>query len=146
MQQISAGGVVFDPEGRIALVKQLDRSGNLRWTFPKGRLEPGETPSEAAFREVHEETGIEARIVEPLGVYRGRRRTTHYFRMLLLRDDGVFDDETYELRFVGLPRAKRLLRSRRDRRVLEWAEAASPLPGRPWYARTGVAAPLVSSF
>ena len=123
MKSESAGGVVFDGAGRVALVRQRDRRDRLRWTLPKGRLDPGESAEEAALREVHEETGRLTKVVGVLGVYDTRRRRTHYFRMLALRDDGVFDDETEEVRFVKPERALRLLRSRRDRTVLGWATA-----------------------
>jgi 8-oxo-dGTP pyrophosphatase MutT (NUDIX family) len=36
--------------------------------IPKGHLEPGETPEEAARREILEEAGVVADIVAPLGV------------------------------------------------------------------------------
>ncbi len=36
-------------------------------SFPGGRLEPGESIVEGALREVHEEIGVEARFVEPVG-------------------------------------------------------------------------------
>jgi 8-oxo-dGTP diphosphatase len=121
MKSESAGGVVFDTEGRVALVRQRDRRNRLRWTWPKGRLDPGESAEEAALREVYEETGHQTRLLGALGVYDTKRRRTHYFRMLALRDDGVFDDETEEVRFVKPERALRLLRSRRDRTVLSWA-------------------------
>jgi 8-oxo-dGTP pyrophosphatase MutT (NUDIX family) len=124
MRSESAGGVVFDGRGRAAIVLQRDRSGRLRWTLPKGRLEPGETPLQAARREVYEETGLVVRIARALGIYEGKRRRTHYFHMNMRADHGVFDNETEELRFVSLSRARRLLRSRRDRLVLSWAAAA----------------------
>jgi ADP-ribose pyrophosphatase YjhB (NUDIX family) len=123
MKVQSAGGVVFDRTGRIALVRQRDRRARLRWTLPKGRLERGESPAQAALREVYEETGLVTKLVDVLGVYDGKRRRTHYFRMLVWRDHGVFDDETEEVRFVRPARALRLLRSRRDRTVLAWATA-----------------------
>jgi 8-oxo-dGTP pyrophosphatase MutT (NUDIX family) len=123
---ISAGGVVFDRTGRVALVKQHDRSLRLRWTLPKGRRDPGESIEAAALREVHEETGLRARIVGYLGRHEGRRRFTHYFVMRLVRDDGVHDDETVELRFVKPTRARRMLGSRRDRGVLDQALAMAP--------------------
>ncbi len=129
----SAGGVVFDAAGRIAIVLQRDRDARLRWTLPKGKLTRGETPTEAALREVYEETGLVTTIDETLGVYDGRRRRTHYFRMTLRNDHGVFDDETHEIRFVTLARALRLLRARRDRIVLAWA-------ARTWWAPAGRAA------
>ena len=123
MKTESAGGVVFDGRGRVALVRQRDRRDRLRWTLPKGRLDPGESAEDAAQREVYEETGHRTRLVGVLGVYDTKRRRTHYFRMMALRDDGVFDDETEEVRFVKPKRALRLLRSRRDRTVLGWATA-----------------------
>ncbi|HJZ87545.1 MAG TPA: NUDIX hydrolase [Polyangia bacterium] len=123
---ISAGGVVFDQKGRIALVRQWDRSSRLRWTLPKGRLDPGETLTAAALREVYEEAGVRVRITSYLGRYKGKRHFTHYFRMLLVRDDGCHDtSETAEVRFVKPAKARRLMRSRRDRTVLEWAQAVS---------------------
>ena len=134
MKGVSAGGVVFDAGGRVALVLQRNRSGRLRWTLPKGRLEDGESPREAAHREVGEETGLFVRIVAALGIYQGKRRTTHYFHMIALRDHGEFDDETHERRFVSLARARRLVRSRRDRVVLDWAaSAASRRSGSSWW-------------
>ena len=123
MKTESAGGVVFDGMGRVALVLQRDRQDRLRWTLPKGRLDRGETAEEAALREVYEETGRKTKLLGVLGVYDTKRRRTYYFRMLALRDDGVFDDETEEVRFVKPERALRLLRSRRDRTVLGWATA-----------------------
>ncbi|MBX3015756.1 MAG: NUDIX hydrolase [Caldilineaceae bacterium] len=44
-------------EGRILMVRQRYR-GTIHWTFPGGGIEPGETPRDAAIREVAEETGL----------------------------------------------------------------------------------------
>src|SRR5262245_42143997 len=99
-KKTSAGGVVFDRKGRIAVVLQRSRSMRLRWTLPKGRVEAGESIEAAALREVREETGIKTRITGYLGVYAGKRRFTHYFGMMLERTHGSHDDETLEMRFV----------------------------------------------
>jgi len=68
--EISAGGVVFRRVGasvEIAAGAQRDRlTGRNSLRLPEGIIEPGETPEQAAVREVSEETGLEAEIVAPL--------------------------------------------------------------------------------
>jgi len=61
-RQHSAGGVVVR-DGEMLLIAT---AGGRRWQLPKGRLEPGESPEQAAVREVREETGVTARVVAPL--------------------------------------------------------------------------------
>lgn len=114
----SAGGLVFDRKGRVALVRERKRSGARRWTLPKGRLERGETLEEAALREVHEETGVRARITGYVDVHEGKRSFVHYFRMEVVRIGAPLDDRVEEVRFVAPARATELLRSSRDRRIL----------------------------
>lgn len=66
----SAGGVVVNPEGRVLLVSQHGTS----WSLPKGHLEAGETPLEAARREIREESGVDSlELVRPLGSYSRHR-------------------------------------------------------------------------
>lgn len=115
---ISAGGVVIDERGQVALVRQRDRKGRWRWTLPKGRMEPGETAERTALREVYEETGLRARIVKPIVLHEGRMHFTCFFEMSLEHDDGIHDRETREVRFVPVSDAVALLRSRRDLHVL----------------------------
>jgi 8-oxo-dGTP pyrophosphatase MutT (NUDIX family) len=124
----SAGGVVVDRKGAVALIRQ-----KKKWTFPKGRVDPGEGINQAARREVYEETGLRVRIVSYLGVLVGVRHVTHYFLMRLEKDDGVHDDEVDEVRFVKLSKAEDLLGSRRDRWILERAQKvlAGREPKRP---------------
>jgi len=63
----SAGGVVLrgaGPERRVAVM----RSAYGTWVLPKGGLEPGETPEQAARREVGEEVGLhDLEAVGPVG-------------------------------------------------------------------------------
>jgi ADP-ribose pyrophosphatase YjhB (NUDIX family) len=58
---IAAAVAIFDERGRVLLVLERDA-----WGYPGGRLEPGETPEEAAVREAREETGIEVELGERL--------------------------------------------------------------------------------
>ena len=68
-REFSAGGVVVRTvAGRphlAAIRPQGKRPGH--WVLPKGNIDPGEEPAETALREVREETGLEARLVEKLG-------------------------------------------------------------------------------
>lgn len=57
----AAGGIVRNAEGQILMIF---RRGV--WDFPKGKVESGEGNEEAAVREVLEETGVEARITDPV--------------------------------------------------------------------------------
>jgi 8-oxo-dGTP diphosphatase len=60
--------MVFDPAGRVLLLRfVIERaSGTLIfWLTPGGEIEAGETPAEAAARELREEVGLEVPLVGP---------------------------------------------------------------------------------
>jgi 8-oxo-dGTP pyrophosphatase MutT (NUDIX family) len=113
----SAGAVVLNERGEVAMVLQRKR-GRLRWTFPKGRIDPGETAERAALRELYEEAGLRARILRPLLFHDGPRHFTYYFEMALEHDAGLHDHETRKVRFMPPLKAARRVRSRRDLAVL----------------------------
>ena len=81
---LAAGGIVLRQEQppRIAVVRLRKRN---EWVLPKGKLDTGETPRDAAEREVLEETGHDVSVHEFLGtlVYEsgGRSKVVHYWRM-----------------------------------------------------------------
>jgi ADP-ribose pyrophosphatase YjhB (NUDIX family) len=64
------GGLAYDADGRLLLVRRRNDPGRGLWSVPGGRVEPGETDSEAVVREMAEETGL---VVEP-GALIGRVR------------------------------------------------------------------------
>jgi ADP-ribose pyrophosphatase YjhB (NUDIX family) len=63
---VCAGAVVRDDAGRLLLVRRGQPPATGTWTLPGGRVESGESPAEAARREVAEETGLVVRIGELL--------------------------------------------------------------------------------
>lgn len=60
-RHMTASVVVFNPAGWVLLVRHA-RFG--LWVFPGGHVDPGETPDEAAAREVQEETGLLIRFAD----------------------------------------------------------------------------------
>jgi 8-oxo-dGTP pyrophosphatase MutT (NUDIX family) len=70
VEEVSAGGLVVDAIGGVAhaaVIARRNRGGRLEWCLPKGHLEPGETPAQAAVREISEETGIQGQVIRHLG-------------------------------------------------------------------------------
>ena len=108
VDEVSAGGLVIDSTGTqgllIGRIDHKDASGQrLLWSLPKGHIEEGETPEEAAIREVAEETGITSAIAKPLGVIDfwfmagGKRihKTVHHF--LFSEVSGVLTPQVSEV-------------------------------------------------
>ena len=54
------GAIVADGEGRLLMIKRGHEPGAGLWSIPGGRIEPGETDTEAVARELTEETGLTA--------------------------------------------------------------------------------------
>jgi 8-oxo-dGTP diphosphatase len=54
VRETAASAAIFDDRGRVLLVLEREE-----WSYRGGRLEPGETPEQAAVREAQEEAGIE---------------------------------------------------------------------------------------
>jgi len=61
------GAVIHDPRGRLLLVRRANEPGKGRWSLPGGRVEPGESDTEAVIREVHEETGLTVTVSHLIG-------------------------------------------------------------------------------
>jgi 8-oxo-dGTP pyrophosphatase MutT (NUDIX family) len=113
--EVSAGGVVVH-EGRVLVIVPTRRAadGSLVLALPKGHLDGEETAEQAAAREVREETGVQAELVEDLGdvrywYVRDGQRIAKSVRFFLFRylsgDIADHDDEVLEARWLELERA-----------------------------------------
>ncbi len=125
--EYSAGGVLLDDTGRVLLIRTRNLRGEPVWTFPKGHIERGEKREEAALREVREETGYEAEIVEPLPpvtywFWRNGtkvRKTVYWFLMRPRHQVGEPDEEVEEIRWVHPTEALLMLTYSSDRDLLK---------------------------
>ena len=140
----SAGALVWDPKGRLLILKPTYKSG---WTIPGGIVEAdGETPWEACRREAKEECGLDVRRGELVCVDFLRPRPGRPGGMRFLFDCGTFDRSTLagivvqeaeisRYRLARIDRALRLLRGPIRRRVTVAIGKPGPLryleDGRP---------------
>lgn len=128
----AAGGVVVREGDHGTEVALLGRAVDGSWVFPKGTPNPGESLEETALREVREETGLDVRIVRPLGemtysfAAAGERihKIVHFFLMEATGGDPSLHDAEYdEVRWVAVPDARRMLTFDTYRDVLDRALA-----------------------
>jgi diadenosine hexaphosphate hydrolase (ATP-forming) len=62
MAPVQAGGIIVWRDRVV-----LRRTILGEWVFPKGWIDPGEAPEQAAIREAREETGVQTQIIRPVG-------------------------------------------------------------------------------
>jgi 8-oxo-dGTP pyrophosphatase MutT (NUDIX family) len=131
--ETSAGGVTVRPNGG-AFDVVIIKTHEGRWQLPKGWVEEGEEPAQAAVREVREEGGIESEVVAPLDTIRYQYiarfeaepariyKRVHFFLVRYVSGDPAdHDDEVQEARWVPLEEALRLLTFKDERRMVELA-------------------------
>ena len=127
---VAAGAVVVRKGPEVLLVHRPKYDD---WSFPKGKLDPGEHVTTAAVREVAEETGLDVRLGPPLStqayqVRNGwvRPKLVHYWVARVVHDDDVStyrpNAEIDAVAWVPLDKAAEMLTYERDRETL--AEAA----------------------
>ena len=64
---VSSGGVVFKKTPKGVRVALISKEKGAVWCLPKGLQEKGETARHTAVREVREETGLSARVINKIG-------------------------------------------------------------------------------
>lgn len=120
---VAGGGVVVDDAGRVLVVH---RPRYDDWSFPKGKLDPGETVEECALREVLEETGLRCELGAELASARyrdrhGRDKLVRYWAMTATGGSFEPNDEVDEIRWCEAAEAAALLSYRRDVEILaDW--------------------------
>jgi 8-oxo-dGTP pyrophosphatase MutT (NUDIX family) len=132
LSETSYGGVVIRGEEVLVITPTGKRVTGL----PKGGPDHGETPEQTAVREVREETGITARVREPLGEVRywyrrgGRRvhKTVHFFLCEFVSGSTAdHDHEVDDARWIPLADARTALSYVGERALIE--RALSKLAG-----------------
>jgi len=118
--EFSAGGVVVNAEQEVVVIVPTRRAadGSRVLALPKGHPDGMETPLQAALREVREEAGVEAEVVDSLGevrywYQRSGRRISKVVEFFLLRyvsgDVGDHDHEVEHARWVPAAEAAQTL-------------------------------------
>jgi 8-oxo-dGTP diphosphatase len=121
----AGGGIVWrrGQDGTVEIVL-VHRPAYDDWSFPKGKLDPGETEAQAALREVQEETGLQCRLGREVGTaaYRDRKRrpkTVRYWEMTPTAGTLGPANEVDDARWVLLQEAPGLLTYEHDRHLLD---------------------------
>jgi 8-oxo-dGTP diphosphatase len=101
--------VVTDDRGRILVIRRRNPPAAGRWSLPGGRIEAGETPGEAAAREVLEETGLQVTVGAELAHVRIGAYDIHDFAATVTGGELRGGDDATDARWVtpeelrGLP-------------------------------------------
>jgi 8-oxo-dGTP pyrophosphatase MutT (NUDIX family) len=120
-----AGSIVVrldQKEPQVLLVTARRNSRN--WIFPKGHIEKGESPEQAALRETREEAGVSAKLIGPAGIleygFLGTKARVEYFLVLFTREAGPPEDGRQRM-WCGLDDALERLSYKNTRKLLRKA-------------------------
>ncbi len=136
VQHRSAGGLVVLGSRILLISTQAGR----RWQLPKGHIEEGETPEQAAVREVREETGVTSRVVAPLpgveywfverGAHRIHKQVDYFLLDYVSGDTADFDPhEVSGAEWFPWDEGLSRLSFENERRVVEKARAIAAPDG-----------------
>lgn len=125
----AAGAVLWREENGKLLVALIHRSRHGDWSFPKGKVDPGESLPETAVREIAEETGLKIRlgVALPTAHYKvpsGEEKEVHYWAArvsdtALSRSNFEPSEEVAKVDWVTADKARKLLTYEFDVIVLD---------------------------
>ncbi|WP_145908213.1 NUDIX hydrolase [Kitasatospora viridis] len=127
---LAAGAVLWVPgeprpdgsarKPRIALIHRPKYDD---WSLPKGKLQPGETPWQAALREVEEETGLVCRLLAPLPAQHylahGRPKEVRYWAAVPVSGEFRPNREVDRMKWLKPGKARAKLTHDRDRGLID---------------------------
>ena len=121
----AAGGIVIRvvANGRFE-VACIFREARGDWTFPKGKLDAGETFEQAALREVWEETGMHCEVIRFAGTTnythrKGKPKIVAYYLMSVATGEFAPNDEVDELVWISLEQVREHLTWDRDQELFD---------------------------
>jgi 8-oxo-dGTP pyrophosphatase MutT (NUDIX family) len=127
----AGGGIVLreQPAGREVLI--IHRPHRDDWSFPKGKLDEGETLGQTAEREVEEETGFRCRRIDRLAPVRytdnrGREKLVVYWTMVAESGEFAPNDEVDTLGWFTVTAARGVLSYERDIELLDAIHPSEP--------------------
>jgi 8-oxo-dGTP diphosphatase len=119
----AAGGLLVRRQAGQLQIALVHRPIHQDWSYPKGKLEEGETFEEAARREVFEETGFVCRLLRFIGHTeyidrKGRPKVVAYWVMAVEAGSFEANEEVDQVRWLDIATANLLLTYDRDRDLL----------------------------
>ncbi|WP_374596201.1 NUDIX hydrolase [Brevundimonas sp.] len=124
---IPAVGVVCLRGAEVLLIRRGKPPRVGEWSLPGGRIEPGERATDAALRELAEETGVTARITGLIDVVDGifAEAGLHYilidYAAEWVSGEPIAGDDALEARFVPLDQVEALIEWAETRRIIALA-------------------------
>jgi len=129
MEIFAAGAVCWREVGKDLMVAIIHRGRYQDWSFPKGKVDSGETLAEAAVREIKEETGLKVKLGVPLStvsypIDKGKTKVVHYWAAkvtdkALANSKFKPDEEVSEVIWVNADQAFAKLSYKHDRELLQ---------------------------
>ena len=105
----SAGIVLVDERGWLTIREPANHFGGYKHSYAKGRIDTGETPQQAAGRELAEETGLIGRIVGLVGDFPGDTSVTRFYVGVRTGGEEEPSAETWAIKTVSPRDALKML-------------------------------------